>query len=63
MPYHQLVIDGQSSDSINLTDGGWVKTSGSSSTLVNANQAYDAYLNANHAVQLIINHSITTSIL
>ncbi len=63
MPYHQLVIDGQSSDSINLTDGGWVKTSGSSSTLANANQTYDAYLNANHAVQLIINHSINTTIL
>ena len=60
IPFHQLVVDGQSSDTVNLIDGGWTKTS---ALVMNANQSYDAYVSANHAVQLLIKTGISTAIL
>ena len=63
MPFHQLVVDGQSLDTVNLIDGGWTKTTSSSALVMNANQSYDAYVSANHAVQLLIKTGISTAIL
>ena len=60
IPFHQLVVDGQSLDTVNLIDGGWTKTS---ALVMNANQSYDAYVSANHAVQLLIKTGISTAIL
>jgi hypothetical protein len=59
VPFHQLVVDGQSADSVTLVDGGWARTTG----FINATQTYDAYTNANHAVQLLIKTGISTTIL
>jgi uncharacterized protein (DUF2141 family) len=61
--YHQLVIDGENSNSINLIDEGWTYSSGVS--LLNSNQYYDSYINSQHAIQLLIKSgmSVATPIL
>lgn len=57
--YRQLVIDGENSNSINLSDGGWTHTS--SVSLLSSNQHYDSYINSQHAIQLLIKSGMSVA--
>ena len=56
VPYHQLVVDGQSGSKvyINGTSNEWTKTTVIDSA---SHLSYDAYTNSSHAVQLLVNTS------
>lgn len=60
MRYHQVVVDGESTDTVNfLSEGGWTRET---FTVQNNQQSYNIYTNANHAAQLLINTHISSVI-